>query len=144
ATNDASSAGTTSAGSAGSAARTSTMKAARIPTSSSATRPTSTTRATTGATPTLPAPPRPKLDVRRARTYPLARRASKVAAHEIGGPLEPGLTFAQWLERLPNILAAADLRFAAETIARARLAGRGVALGMGAHPIKVGLSPLIV
>jgi hypothetical protein len=97
-----------------------------------------------GATPPLRPPPRPKLDVRRARTYPLARRASKVAAHEIGGRLEPGLSFAGWLERLPNILAAADLRFAAETIARARLAGRGVALGMGAHPIKVGLSPLIV
>lgn len=94
--------------------------------------------------PPLPAPSFPTLDVRRARTYPLAKRESKVAATALGGRLEPGLSFAGWLERLPNILAAADLRFAAETIARARLAGRGVALGMGAHPIKVGLSPLIV
>jgi len=92
----------------------------------------------------LRAPRRPKLDVRRARTYPLARRESKVAAAEIGGTLDAGMSFADFLARLPNILAAADLRFAAETIARARLAGRAVALGMGAHPIKVGLSPLIV
>ncbi len=89
-------------------------------------------------------PPLPKLDIRRARTYPLARRESKVAATELGGTLEAGLRFSEFLARLPNILAGADLRFAAETIARARLAGRAVALGMGAHPIKVGLSPLIV
>lgn len=94
--------------------------------------------------PALPAPPRPRLDARRARTYPLEKRASKVAASAVGRALEPGLSFADWLARLPDILAAADLRLAADTIARARLAGRGVAIGMGAHAIKVGLSPMIV
>ncbi len=89
-------------------------------------------------------PPRPKLDVRRARTYPLGKRPSKVGAAEVGRPLEPGLSFAQWLDRIPDILAGADLRFAVDAIAKARLRGRGVALGMGAHPIKVGLSPMIV
>ncbi|HZR82794.1 MAG TPA: hypothetical protein VFD92_16990 [Candidatus Binatia bacterium] len=92
----------------------------------------------------LSPPPRPKLDVRKARTYPLARRASKVATAALGRALEPGLSFSDWLARLPDILAGSDLRAAADAIARARLAGRGVALGMGAHPIKVGLSPLIV
>lgn len=94
--------------------------------------------------PPLPLPDRPRLDVRRARTYPLERRASKVAATAVGRALEPGLSFSEWLARLPDILAAADLRVAADTIARARLAGRGVAIGMGAHAIKVGLSPMIV
>lgn len=89
-------------------------------------------------------PPRPKLDVRRALTYPLGRRASKVEAEEVGRPLEPGLSFADWLDRIPNILAGADLRFAVDAIAKARLRGRGVALGMGAHPIKVGLAPMII
>lgn len=97
-----------------------------------------------GVFPSLPAPPRPHLDARRARTYPLGKRASKVAAAAVGRALEPGLSFAEWLARLPDILAAADLRLAADTIARARLAGRGVAIGMGAHAIKVGLSPIIV
>lgn len=94
--------------------------------------------------PALRAPSLPVLDVRRARTYPLARRASKVAASALGGRLEAGLSFAAFLDRLPDLLAAADLRFAADAIATARRAGHGVALGMGAHPIKVGLSPLIV
>lgn len=92
----------------------------------------------------LRAPVLPRLDVRQAKTYPLARRASKVATGALGARLEPGLSFSEWLDRLPNILAAADLRFAADAIARARRGGKGVVLGMGAHPIKVGLSPLIV
>ncbi len=92
----------------------------------------------------LPPPPRPKLDVRRARTYPLGGRASKVGADEVGRALEPGLTFAQWLDRIPDILAGSDLRLAVDAIATARRKGRAVALGMGAHPIKVGLSPMIV
>lgn len=92
----------------------------------------------------LKPPPRPKLDVRRAQTYPLRGRASKVAAKEVGHKLEPGLSFAQWLDRIPNILAGEDLRIAVDAITKARLAGKGVALGMGAHPIKVGLSPMII
>jgi hypothetical protein len=93
---------------------------------------------------TLAQPERPKLDPRRARTYPLRARASKVAAVALGRALEPGLGFAEWLERLPDILAARDLRFAADTIARARIAGRAVVLGMGAHAIKVGLAPILI
>jgi hypothetical protein len=48
-----------------------------------------------------------------------------------------------FLDGLPDILAAHDLRTAAERIARAVRRGRPVVLGMGAHPIKVGLGPLI-
>ncbi len=94
--------------------------------------------------PPLPPPGRTRLDLRRVRTYSLSRRPSKVAARALGRSLAPGLSFAEWFDRLPDILGAAELRAAAATIARARLGGRGVALGMGAHPIKVGLTPLIV
>ena len=92
----------------------------------------------------LPPPKKVKLDVRRAKTYSLGSRASKVEATEVGQPLEAGLSFAQWFDRLPDILAGADLRFAVDAITKARKRGRGVALGMGAHPIKVGLSPMII
>ncbi|MFM7140299.1 MAG: hypothetical protein ACKO2K_00055, partial [Alphaproteobacteria bacterium] len=84
-----------------------------------------TTAAADTTFPTLPPPPRPRLDTRRARTYPLERLASKFAAAAVGRALEPGLSFSEWLARLPDILAAADLRLAADTIARTRLAGRG-------------------
>jgi hypothetical protein len=49
-----------------------------------------------------------------------------------------------FLDGLPDILAAHDLRVAAARLARAIRRGRPVVLGMGAHPIKVGLGPLIV
>ena len=91
-----------------------------------------------------PIPATPRLDRRKARTYPLQKRPSKVQIESLPQPLEAGLSFAGFLERLPNILAGEDLRKAADAIALARRKGRSVALGMGAHPIKVGLSPMII
>jgi hypothetical protein len=55
-----------------------------------------------------------------------------------------GLTVAALLDGRPDIPAARDLRAAATAIATAIRGRRGVVLGMGAHPIKVGLGPLIV
>jgi len=48
------------------------------------------------------------------------------------------------MDGLPDVLAGRDLRAAVDAIARAVRRGRPVVLGMGAHPIKVGLGPLIV
>jgi len=89
-----------------------------------------------------PAPPAP-IDLRRVRTVALDRRPSKVAARALGRPVRRGLTVRALLDGLPDILAAHDLRAAAAAIARAIRRGRPVVLGMGAHPIKVGLGPLI-
>lgn len=80
----------------------------------------------------------------RVRTYPLRRRNSKVAATALGAVPRAGMTVADFLAGLPDILAAADLRQIAAAIADRHRRGRVVALGMGAHPIKVGLSPLII
>jgi len=84
------------------------------------------------------------LDLRRVRTYPLKRRHSKVAAAALASTPEPGMRLAKFLASLPNILAARDLRIVAQTIADRHRRRRRVVLGMGAHPIKVGLSPLII
>ena len=73
----------------------------------------------------LPPPERIKLDVRRAKTYSLGSRESKVEATEVGRPLEAGLSFAQWFDRIPDILAGADLRFTVDAITKARRRGRG-------------------
>ena len=48
------------------------------------------------------------------------------------------------MDRLPRILAGETLRAVAAAWVRARKAGRHVLLGMGAHPIKVGLSPVLI
>src|SRR3989441_306281 len=80
----------------------------------------------------------------RVRTVPLARRQSLVAAPSLGRPVQAGMTVRGLVARLPDILAARDLRGAVERIARALRRDRLVVLGMGAHPIKVGLGPTIV
>ena len=84
------------------------------------------------------------LDVSRVRTVPLGRRASLVAATSLGRPVRRGLTVRSFVGGLPDILAARDLRVAAGRVAAALRRGRPVVLGMGAHPIKVGLGPVIV
>ena len=84
------------------------------------------------------------LDVSRVRTVALARRPSLVAAASLGRPVRAGLTVRRLVGGLPDILAAHDLRIAVERIVGAVRRGRPVVLGMGAHPIKVGLGPVIV
>jgi deoxyhypusine synthase len=54
------------------------------------------------------------------------------------------MTVRRFLEGLPEILAARDLKNVARIIAERRQQRKTVVLGMGAHPIKVGLSPLII
>ena len=88
--------------------------------------------------------PPPPIDPTRVRTVPLARRPSKVAAASLGTPVRAGLSVRRFLDGLPDILAARDLRDAAARVAAAIRARRPVVLGMGAHAIKVGLGPSIV
>ena len=49
-----------------------------------------------------------------------------------------------FIDSLPQILAGSDLRRLLAEIRRARGAGRPVVLGLGAHVIKVGLSPILI
>ena len=86
----------------------------------------------------------PPLELSRVRTVPLDRRPSLVRAVALGRPVRAGLKVRQLVDGLPEILAARDFRIVVERIARAIRRGRPVVLGMGAHPLKVGLGPLIV
>lgn len=90
-----------------------------------------------------PAAIRP-IDVSQLKTYPLNRRHSKVRMADFASPWTPGKQFADFLRTLPRILAAETLRAVAVSIADAYRNGRPVILGMGAHPIKVGLSPIVI
>jgi deoxyhypusine synthase len=55
-----------------------------------------------------------------------------------------GETVRSFLDKLPDILAARDFRRVVKAIVRARHEDRPVVLSLGAHPIKVGLSPVII
>jgi hypothetical protein len=84
------------------------------------------------------------LDLNRVRTVPLESRKSKVQAEDLARPWDRGGSLRDFLDRLPGLLAAADLRTIARTIVRARERGRPVIVGLGAHVVKVGLTPVLV
>jgi deoxyhypusine synthase len=83
------------------------------------------------------------LDPTRATTRKLATLSRKVARNQFAKPLAAGASVADFLDALPDVLAARDLRDLARRVAVARRAGCMVLLQMGAHPIKVGLGPII-
>ncbi len=85
-----------------------------------------------------------ELDLSGIKTYSLSSRKSKVDEAAAATPFAPGASFRDFFDGLPKILAADSLRAVAHAIAEARRGGRTVILGMGAHVIKVGLSPIII
>jgi deoxyhypusine synthase len=80
----------------------------------------------------------------RVKSYPLKERVSKVSTEYFGRPWGHGHSIAEWLETLPNILAGNDIKEIVDRLVRAAGSGKTVILAMGAHPIKVGLSPIII
>ncbi len=84
------------------------------------------------------------LDLLRVRTYPLRKRFSKVRQTLLGKKHRKGAPLRSFLGGLPHILAAQNLKEVARRVAGAERRHKTILLGMGAHPIKVGLSPLII
>jgi hypothetical protein len=84
------------------------------------------------------------LSLDRISTYPLAGRKSKVSVREFARPHRKGARLPEFLDSLPRILAAEDLRAVIAAILKARARGRAILWGMGGHVIKVGLGPLVV
>jgi hypothetical protein len=85
-----------------------------------------------------------QLDLSGVRTYSVRERENKVATEEFGKPLEQGASFNDFFESLPGILAGKELRAVVDAIVEAKKNGRPVIITMGAHVIKVGLSPLLI
>ena len=86
----------------------------------------------------------PALDFSKIQTYPVAERCNKVALESFAKPHTLGSSFSAFLKNLPAFLAAEDLRSIVQDLAEARRNERPVVLMMGAHPIKVGLNPIII
>jgi hypothetical protein len=87
----------------------------------------------------------PEADLSRIRTVPIARRANKVDPALLAkAPAQQGeRSFDAFLDSLPDVLAARDLRAVIADIAAA--AGRrAVVVLLGGHVIKTGLGPLLV
>jgi len=78
------------------------------------------------------------------RTYPLASRSSKVSVRDFAKAPTVNSSFTRFLDSLPDILAAGDLRLILVAIHHARRERAAILWGIGGHVIKVGLGPVLI
>ncbi len=82
-------------------------------------------------------------DLSRLTTIPVAGRRNKVDQRRLASPPGTNRSFSAFLDSLPDILAAHDLRQVIQSVVDAARERRGVILLLGGHVVKVGLGPLI-
>jgi len=86
----------------------------------------------------------PRIDRAKVRTTSARRRTSKVGVADEARPHRAGARFSEFLDGLPDVLGAADLKRAIAATVRARARNRTLLWGLGAHVVKVGLAPVMV
>jgi hypothetical protein len=86
----------------------------------------------------------PPITLGAVRTYPLASRKSKVSVRDFAKPTGANASLAKFLDSLPTILAAEDLRNVLSAIHTARKKRKAILWGIGGHVIKVGLGPVLI
>lgn len=85
-----------------------------------------------------------RIDFSNIKTYPIKERENKASLDKMANPLPKGATTSEFIKSLPDYLKAKDIIELAKRTAKAKKHQKAVILGMGAHPIKVGLSDLII
>jgi len=83
-------------------------------------------------------------DKRPLRIRPLAERKNLVRKEEFARVLPPVDGFLGWFRALPDIYGSKALKKVVDAIVTARQHGREVGVSLGAHVLKVGLSPLLI
>lgn len=86
----------------------------------------------------------PLLNKKNLKTISINDRKSLVQVEDFVHPFEPGSDFSAFIKTLPKFLAAKDLVEFCGHVKQARKLDKPIVLGMGAHPVKVGLNPLII
>ena len=87
--------------------------------------------------------PYQEFDLSGLQSYPLASRPSKVRVADFARP-EAARALGDVAAAFPDLLAGADFKAVVTAMRAAHAAGRPIIWGLGAHVIKVGLSPVIV
>ena len=83
------------------------------------------------------------IDLKKVKTYSIKKRKNLFKSEQFGKPIE-SKDFNKFIDSLPKILAANDLRNVIDNIVKAHKKTRPVVLALGAHVIKCGLSPLVI
>ena len=78
------------------------------------------------------------------KTYSLQSRKDKVNINNFAQILGPEKSFTRFVRSLPNILAGSDFKEFISVMGKAKKKNRAIIFGLGAHVIKVGLSPIII
>ena len=84
------------------------------------------------------------IDLTEIKTYELASRPSKVTTDDFSRAVTESDSLAEFLDKLPNILAVQSMRELAVRIRRARDRSKPIIWGLGGHVIKTGLSPIVI
>ena len=84
------------------------------------------------------------IDLTEIKTYELASRPSKVTTDDFARAVTESDSLAEFLDKLPNILAVQSMRELAVRVRRARDRSKPIIWGLGGHVIKTGLSPIVI
>jgi deoxyhypusine synthase len=84
------------------------------------------------------------LDLREVKLTSLKDKRHKIKENIFAKVWRQGGSLDDFIDSLPETLAGSDFREVVERIAKGVLERRMVLLGMGAHPIKVGLNPILI
>ncbi len=86
-----------------------------------------------------------RADLSRVRTISIRKRKSSISLGSFAKPFDGKRgSFSSFMETLPDILVAADLRTLVDDIVDSRKKKKPVIFMMGAHVVKVGVSPVVV
>ena len=87
-----------------------------------------------------------QISLNKIKTISIKSRKSKVTPKDFASVIRNPrkATLSEFIDSFPNILVAKDLRSVVDDIVRSRRKKKPVILMMGAHVIKVGLSPIII
>jgi hypothetical protein len=86
----------------------------------------------------------PLLDKKKLKTISIKKRESLVDVKDFAKPILGDFDFSVFFKSLPNFLAARDFKEFVTHVKNARNEDKPIILGMGAHPVKVGLNPVIM
>lgn len=86
----------------------------------------------------------PMIDINKVKTYSIKSRLSKVNRSDFAKMPLKRKSFSGFLDSLPNILKAKDLRSVVDAVVRAHKKKKSVIFMAGAHVIKCGLNPILI
>ncbi|MCP3921835.1 MAG: hypothetical protein GY714_04540 [Desulfobacterales bacterium] len=84
-----------------------------------------------------------EIDLSKIITYQGSQRESKVKTSEEAKPPYAGMKVSEFLDSLPSILKARDLKEIAKSVVKAKLKKKPVIAMIGGHVIKTGCSPVL-